>query len=76
MTNEQSASLLTKILGIIGVAARVAEPFVAPLGPEATTVDQAVEALTAIAQKANAAHVALTGEPIDLDQLQPIAPVE
>jgi hypothetical protein len=64
---------LSTILNIIGIAAEAAKPLI-PAGV-GQTVDADVSALIKIAQAANAAHVQITGQPIDLSQLQPIDPV-
>ena len=63
------------ILQIIGLGAGLAEPLLAK-NATAETIDKAAADLTSIVQAALAAHQAITGQPIDLTQLRPIAPVE
>jgi hypothetical protein len=67
-------SVIADILAGLGIAAEVAEPILAAL-PAALAVDKLAEALIAIAQKAIAAHEAVTGQPIDLALLKSIDPL-
>jgi hypothetical protein len=68
---------LLQLLQIIAIASEVAKPIATSAGGElGLSIDVAAGALAEIISKAMAAHIAITGEPIDLDKLQPIAPVE
>lgn len=66
-------NLLNTLLEIIATAAAAAAPLV-PAG-EGQQIDQDVEVLVQIAQKAAAAHQQIAGKPLDLSVLQPIDPV-
>lgn len=66
-------NFLGTLLMIIGTAADAAKPLIPD--PTGQTVDADISALIKIAQAANAAHLQITGQPIDLTQLKPIDPV-
>lgn len=64
---------LQRILEIVSIAANMAKV----VGIPGVTLGANIAGdLVAIAQKANQAHVELTGQPIDIDKLQPIAPLD
>ena len=65
---------LPLILQIIQLAAGVATPILAG-NKEATAINQASADLASIVAAALAAHQQITGQPLDLTQLQPITPV-
>lgn len=64
---------LALILQILQTAVSAAEGFTP--GGIVLTAEQDAAALIAIVQAANAAHQKVTGQPIDLTQLQPLPPV-
>ena len=66
---------LQEILTIIQEAATVAQPLLVGV-PVGEAADVAAQSLIKIVQAALTAHQQITGQPIDLTQLQPIAPVE
>lgn len=74
MTPQGPPSALDSVLAIIGLAAAVAGPLVAG-DKTAAAIDQAALGLVGIVQAASSAHQAITGEPINLDLLQPIEPL-
>ena len=65
---------LSLVLQIIQMAAGVAGPLVAG-DKTAEAINQASADLASIVAAALAAHQQITGQPIDLTQLQPITPV-
>jgi|FreactTroBogLake_1042271.scaffolds.fasta_scaffold49985_3 hypothetical protein len=62
------------LLQIIGIGTGLLEPLITK-STEAETITKAAADLTSIVQAALQAHQAITGQPIDLTQLQPIQPV-
>ncbi len=63
--------ILDQLLLYLDIAAEVLSAIPGPIGAGALLADGFVK----IAQKANAAHVALTGKPIDLSMLHELQPV-
>ena len=68
--------LAITLLNILSMAAAAIKPLLTPAGQTAQDVDAAVGSLLKIVASAAAAYQAQTGEPIDLDKLQEISPIE